>query len=847
MSMKSINRFLYGPTPEEKVRAWQQKLRTEQRQLDKEIRQLDTATAKARTTVKQLATKGDVKSARILAKEVVRSNKQKDRLHVSKARLGSIGVQLQHQMAMVKVTGSLQKSTEIMKLSNSLVKLPQISAAMREMSMEMTKAGIMEEMLDETLEGLDEDEELEVEADEEVEKVLFELTDGKLGQAGKVGGELPSTEDAEEEDEQDREMELGIMDIDELFKGSKVTLSGNKRKMAANPTPEMLKRMKVNSEPASANGNSSGPSKPVSRPVTVRDEEEEEAAQNFAPGGDADYFREEDDEGRFFGGGLTDEQKQILNIFDRAGGEGAQDEEASELNTVGVRRLLSKLEKAVAKNQDQRSKYPNAPEKFIDSEADLDAAIKSLLPLAQAPTIAYPELIKSGATALLVGLLSHENMDIVIDIVEVIHEFTDEDVGGEDEDDDNDEEDEEGQVIRKGEDALKDLIDSLVTSQTLELLVQNLSRMDEKEETDRQGVFHTLGIFENVLASRPTLAETLVSTTTIIHWLLNRIVQKEHDDNRGYAAEVLSILVQTSRSNRLVLAKEDGVDTILRALNAFRNRDPAGPDETEFMENVFDALCSSLAEPEIRERFQQAEGVDLMVLIMKENRASKSRAIKVLDYALSGPLGAANCTTFVEAVGLKPLFSAFMGKSSKKSKSGAAMPASEDIGHILGVISSLFANLDSDSPPRIRVLAKFVEAEYEKIDRLVELREQAENRLKITDREINAEKKELLAAGEDVTGMEDLFLLRRLDGGLFTLQTIDVLLAWVIMEDDGIKQHVEMLFGRRGKTVKDIEKVLRGYFENIGDADAEDETPEAMASAAQRNILTGLIGFIEGC
>lgn len=40
------------------------------------------------------------------------------------------------------------------------------------------------------MEGLD-DEELEEEADEEVDKVLFELTDGKLGQAGRVGGELP--------------------------------------------------------------------------------------------------------------------------------------------------------------------------------------------------------------------------------------------------------------------------------------------------------------------------------------------------------------------------------------------------------------------------------------------------------------------------------------------------------------------------------------------------------------------------------------------------------------------------------------------------------------------------------
>jgi len=48
----------------------------------------------------------------------------------------------------------------------------------------------MEEMLDDTLEGLDEDPELEEEAEEEVERVLFEITDGKLGVAG-AGKELP--------------------------------------------------------------------------------------------------------------------------------------------------------------------------------------------------------------------------------------------------------------------------------------------------------------------------------------------------------------------------------------------------------------------------------------------------------------------------------------------------------------------------------------------------------------------------------------------------------------------------------------------------------------------------------
>ncbi|KAJ7908307.1 vacuolar sorting protein Vps24 [Mycena leptocephala] len=217
--MQSINRFLYGPTPEEKVRQWQLKLRTESRHLEREMRQLDAATKQARASVKQHAARGDVKSARILAREVVRSDKQKDRLSVSKARLGSIGTQLAQQMAMIKVTGSLQKSTEIMKLSNSLIKLPQISQTMREMSMEIqSQAGIMEEMLNDTLD-MEEDEELEDEADAEVDKVLAELTDGKLGLAGSAGTELPSVQDKLEEEETERTMEKYRQQLNGLLSG----------------------------------------------------------------------------------------------------------------------------------------------------------------------------------------------------------------------------------------------------------------------------------------------------------------------------------------------------------------------------------------------------------------------------------------------------------------------------------------------------------------------------------------------------------------------------------------------------------------------------------------------------
>ena len=94
------------------------------------------------------------------------------------------------------------------------------------------------------------------------------------------------------------------------------------------PTPEMIKRARVDEEDT---GTRRSDPLPKPRNVTVKDVDEDgdermedEEDEEFAPGNDADYFAEEDEEGRFFGGGLTSEQKDILNIFDQAGGEGVQ-------------------------------------------------------------------------------------------------------------------------------------------------------------------------------------------------------------------------------------------------------------------------------------------------------------------------------------------------------------------------------------------------------------------------------------------------------------------------------------------------------------------------------------------
>jgi beta-catenin-like protein 1 len=107
----------------------------------------------------------------------------------------------------------------------------------------------------------------------------------------------------------------------------------------------------------------------------------------------------------------------------------------------------------------------------------------------------------------------------------------------------------------------------------LELLVDNMTRFNEAEEADRQGIYHVLGTFENFVGSQPPLAERLVLKTNLLPWLLNRTRSKTHEENRSYSAELLSILLQGSQPNRLELGRRDGVEMLLNVASVCSNRD----------------------------------------------------------------------------------------------------------------------------------------------------------------------------------------------------------------------------------------------------------------------------------
>uniref|UniRef100_A0A1Q3FF52 Putative vacuolar sorting protein vps24 n=1 Tax=Culex tarsalis TaxID=7177 RepID=A0A1Q3FF52_CULTA len=198
--------------PKEQVQEWTSKLRKESYALDRQIRSIQREEDKLKRTLKEAAKKNDKEVCTILAKELIRSRKAINKIYTSKAHINSVQLQMKNQLATVRVAGSLAKSTEVMTAMQALVKLPEVAASMREMSKEMMKAGIIEEMIDETMESMEDVDEMEEEAQKEIDKVLWEITAGKLGEAPAAPLAAPAGEpsrevaaDADEEQEDDME------------------------------------------------------------------------------------------------------------------------------------------------------------------------------------------------------------------------------------------------------------------------------------------------------------------------------------------------------------------------------------------------------------------------------------------------------------------------------------------------------------------------------------------------------------------------------------------------------------------------------------------------------------------
>ena len=162
---------------------------------------------------------------------------------------------------------------------------------------------------------------------------------------------------------------------------------------------------------------------------------------------------------------------------------------------------------------------------------------------------------------------------------------------------------------------------------------------------------------------------------------------------------------------------------------------------------------------------------------------------------------------------------------------------------------SLFRHLNADSPERLRLLVKFVENDYEKITALLSIRDEFVSRLARIDVELASEEPD---AEESTEQRRQRWYLRKVEGGGFAVQLCAMLMAWLAVEDAGMRKFIDEKVG-----LADIRETIQGesihefgliadHLNNAEEIDEEDENVEVERANAkeEKEIMEVLIDIL---
>ena len=102
-----------------------------------------------------------------------------------------------------------------------------------------------------------------------------------------------------------------------------------------------------------------------------------------------------------------------------------------------------------------------------------------------------------------------------------------------------------------------------------------------------------------------------------------------------------------------------------------------------------------------------------------------------------------------------------------------------------------------------RIVSKFTENDYEKLDRLIVVRHLYVLRVSVV---------EDLMGKKNVVESEEEFYVNRLDAGLFTLQLVDFIIGFIytFSKDEALKNQIKRMLDSKGMGLNSIKFVLAG-------------------------------------
>lgn len=406
--------------------------------------------------------------------------------------------------------------------------------------------------------------------------------------------------------------------------------------------------------------------------------------------------------------------------------------------------MLVTFEKKINQNQKLRIKYADEPSKFMESEFELNQEIQNLHVVAAYPSL-YPIILSNNSLTSILGMITHENTDISIMTVSLLQEMIDAD------------------SLEEARDEMIAFIESFIALNGLELITQNLHRLNEfSSSEDAQGVYNTLAILDSLVEIDSNHAVAVVTKTNILSFLVKRITNKEHDANKVYASEVLSILTQHAPNEvkQLILADESLLDNVLQSIAQYRKKDVVGKtEEQELVENIFLALNTLLTTyVEIQDLFLKLEGLELLLRCWQFQEYVAFCGITTMNLALLHHPKA--CQHFIDIAGLKYLFAylTLIGKPSHHKYKKVILQKQEALeDSMVSIVSSLCLQLSMDptSDYNKRLLVKLIESNYEKLVYVCTLYVKYDSTLRKAESEMVRVKEQLEAQG-DYEELEEL-------------------------------------------------------------------------------------------
>jgi beta-catenin-like protein 1 len=348
------------------------------------------------------------------------------------------------------------------------------------------------------------------------------------------------------------------------------------------------------------------------------------------------------------------------------------------------------------------------------------------------------------------------------------------------------------------------------------------------EETKRNAEETILQIVENAVEISGGTSEICEyflheGNTRLKEYLLERIGKKQSTDGvKLQASELLSILTtgcDESVKESMLLANDAFMDPIMMAISTYKKKEPQDSEEREIVENLADALCALLQTKKGQETCFNLEGLELMLICVKSKLFVRVSALKILDFALTeNELG---CLKFIDALGLKTIFSTFVGcfsgdekKIKKIRKKYGNDYVDAECERTLSIIASLFQNIDvaKNTAKYNRVVSKFVEDSFVKLDLLVESYVSYGKRVSKIETNENP---------QDSEEEQDIYL-EKLDHGLSSLENVAIIIAhlWATL-DDAIQKRIFVDLENNEIDVSHARDVLRDRAKNIGDGGGE--------------------------